>query len=69
MTEPAPETAEAKTILRVVDVVTTAFHFPQEDGSTLTVTREGTEVPAGSVKQLIETADRQGVRLQEVSEK
>lgn len=72
MTEKQPEPADARsgamTKLRVASPWVTSFTLPLNGGASLVVDRKGTEVPAESVKELMELAAQHGVALMEVSE-
>lgn len=65
----APAEGQGDTVkLVVADSWCTEFNAGDGKGGILTVTREGTDVPRDFAKDLIETAAKHGVSLQEVSE-
>lgn len=55
--------------LRVATPWCSAFNSQNADGSTLTVSSQGTDVPADQKDNLIKQAAQHGVTLVEVSEK
>lgn len=52
--------------LHVVGVQHTSITFPGDDGDTLVIDRNGTDVPADDVDRLIELAAQHGVTITEV---
>lgn len=61
--EPKPKTVR----LVLSDPWCSQFNLPQEDGSTLVFDRQGTDVPAASVQDILDAAALHGVTITEVS--